>query len=112
MAFVEARIADDERIAMSVAEISPTADREFCTWMTTFVLDPGRYIVAVDYQRVLADCAAKRRMVAAYLEVESHPSWNYAAAADYMETVVRDIAGIYADHPDYREEWRELGPLT
>lgn len=112
VSFVEARIAEDERIATTVAAISPTDDREFCTWMTTFALDPARYIVAVDYQRVLADCAAKRRMVAAYLEVESHPSRNYAAAVDYMETVVREIAGIYADHPDYREEWRELGPLT
>lgn len=43
VAFVEARIAEDERIAATVAGISPTDDREFCTWMTTFALDPARY---------------------------------------------------------------------
>lgn len=107
IAFVEARIEDDERIAGTVAATSPTTDSRYSTWMTTFTLDPGRYIVAVDYQRVLAECVAKRRIIVAYREVESHPSANYAAAADYMEGVVREIAAVYADHPDYRQEWRD-----
>lgn len=106
VAFIEARLEEDERIATSVARISPTEDRTFCTWMATFALDPARYIVAVDYQRVLADCAAKRHIVAAYREVVNNASTNYAAAADYMEDVVREIAGAYADHRDYRDEWR------
>ena len=74
--------------------------------MTTFALDPARYIVAVDYQRVLADCAAKRRIIAAYLDVESHRSQNDLAAGNNMETVVREVAAVYADHPLYRDEWR------
>jgi hypothetical protein len=31
----------------------------------------------------------------------------YASAADYMETVVRELASAYADHEDYLSEWAD-----
>jgi hypothetical protein len=40
---------------------------------------------------VLAECAAKRRIVA------RHSQW---------ERTLRDLGAVYADHPDYRDEWR------
>jgi hypothetical protein len=104
--FLIARVDEDAQIARFVKRDSPTEDEQFCVWATPFDLDPDRLIVAIDYQRVLADCAAKRRIIEAYLEVVSHESPAYAAAADYMETVVRELASAYADHPDYEARWR------
>lgn len=54
---------------------------------------------------MLAECAAKRRVIAAYLEVNKHDSAHYAAAEDYMETVLLELASAYAEHPDYLPEW-------
>lgn len=76
-------------------------------WATAFSLEPNRLIVTVDYQRALADCAAKRRIVAAYLEAADHDFPTYAAADDYMEAAVRELASTYNDHEDYRSEWRD-----
>lgn len=60
VAFLIARIEEDERIADHVASVSPTSDTRFCLWATQFAFDADRVIVAADYQRVIADCAAKR----------------------------------------------------
>lgn len=105
--FLRERIDEDERIARFVAADSPTDDTSWCMWATAFTVDPDRLIVAVDYQRVLADVAAKRRIIDAYLEVRDHESSMYASADDYMETVVRELASAYADHEDYRAEWAD-----
>ena len=55
--------------------------------------------------RVLAECEAKRRIV--------EMQWHHLGVDDYawgMEEAKRQIlaelALPYADHPDYREEWR------
>lgn len=104
--FLIARVDEDAQIARFVKWDSPTEDEQFCAWATPSDLDPDRLIVAIDYQRVLADCAAKRRIIEAYLEVVSQEAPAYAAAADYMETVVRELASAYADHPDYETRWR------
>lgn len=107
VAFLRARLNEDEAIAQFVASDSPTAERELCMWATPFVIEPERLIVAVDYQRVLADLAAKRRIIDAYLEVRDHESAAYASADDYMETVVRELAATYSDHEDYRQNWAD-----
>lgn len=107
IAFLQERVDEDEMIAQLVESDSPTAETSWCMWATQFMIDPERLIVAVDYQRVLADAAAKRRIIDAYLEVRDHESTMYASADDYMETVVRVLASAYADHEDYREEWAD-----
>lgn len=43
--------------------------------------------------RVLAECEAKRRIV------EEAPLWGCG------RTMGKILAAVYADHPDYREEW-------
>lgn len=55
--------------------------------------------------RVLAECAAKRRIVEDYLsQLNSHQSgWDARTPKDYP---LRAIALPYADHPKYLEEWR------
>ena len=106
--FLKERIREDEWIAQFVAGDSPTDDVEFCMWATSFDrVDPNQLIVAVDYQRVLVEVEVKLRIVAAFNEVWDHDSPNYAAVADYMETVIRELASVYRDHPDYDAMWNE-----
>lgn len=66
IAFLRARIDEDEMTAQFVASDSPTDETSWCMWATPFTIDPDRLTVAVDYQRVLADVAAKRRIIDAY----------------------------------------------
>ena len=63
------------------------------------------HIARHDPARVLAECEAKRRVV--------EMQWHHLGEDDYawgMEEAKRQIlaelALPYADHPDYREEWR------
>ena len=83
--FLLARIAEDEREARSLIPFSRTV-----------VTSPWS-------ARVLAECEAKRRIVAAldYAERNGEPgvwhAWWQAAEL---------LALPYADHPDYRKEWR------
>jgi hypothetical protein len=67
----------------------------------------------VDPARVLAECAAKRRIVKdwqtwnhAALTTDYHANPNPSAYAHALHRVLQNLALPYADHPDYREEWR------
>jgi hypothetical protein len=56
--------------------------------------------------RVVAECEAKRRIL---LMAEQPPRWPGPAAPpdpDTVQAVLRYLALPYADHPDYRPEWR------
>lgn len=50
--------------------------------------------------RVLAECEAKRRIVERYAHLHDHGDSGDA------QWVLPLLALAYADHPDYREEWR------
>jgi hypothetical protein len=55
--------------------------------------------------RVLAECEAKRRIVERcdpHMTPEG-ATWEHEGLA--MD-VLGELASVYADHPDYREEWR------
>jgi len=99
--FLLARIEEDERIADHVASVSPPADSGFCVWATQFAFDPDRIIVAIDYQRVRAECAAKRRIIDMFRFKE--PS---TTTAETLKTVLRELASAHADHHDYQDDWR------
>jgi hypothetical protein len=53
-------------------------------------------------ERVLAECEAKRRIVQGVGVYGGRGSDE----AMYHEVVLSFLALPYADHPDYREEWR------
>ena len=56
--------------------------------------------------RVIAECEAKRRIL---LFAQDPQRWSPAAARadpETVEAVLRCLALPYADHPDYRPEWR------
>jgi len=52
------------------------------------------HIARWDPARVLAECEAKRRLIA------------LGEKDSYWDDVLRLLALPYADHPDYRDEWR------
>ena len=97
--FLEARIAEDEALATSA--IRDAEDRDLATWEVDALEIggslPGPQMTArFSPARVLAECAAKRAMV------ELSVNWDgYTRQTD----ILRTLAAVYKDHPDYREEW-------
>jgi hypothetical protein len=73
-----------------------------------------QHIARWDPARVLAECDAKRRIVDMVrpVAIAGGPAWTpETAAAEQgrlaaLDYVLRDLASVYADHPDYRKEWR------
>jgi hypothetical protein len=79
--FLEARLGEDEHGATHSAELP---------------------VPAADYhERTLREVAAKRRIVSRYSD----------ASVDEVILLledVRDLASVYADHPDYDQAWRPM----
>ena len=111
--FLLARIAEDEYAAN-------------LTYETAFVgtLEPSvkgsRYDLAVRMgpERVLAECAVKRTLVedaATYVDEFENESWRTedgdcagrvaGRARSWQDETLRTLAAVYADHPDYQQEW-------
>lgn len=94
--FLLARIAEDEAAASKAGSFTP--------WTATFQNDNYGHLT-VQPDRVLGECEAKRRIV----EMEPDCAFDrfQRVAWDYHhETTLRFLALPYADHPDYREEWK------
>jgi hypothetical protein len=73
-------------------------------YVGNFGMDLVAHISRHDPARVLAECEAKRRIVDEVRELNAEPNPPQALIlADY---ILQAIAGVYADHPDFREEWR------
>lgn len=120
-AFLLARIDEDEEDARDAS----ARDVEWCVqesraaegWGTyegdSVVLGAGKPLAVCDPQyggglvadhiarwdpaRVLAECAAKRRIVAQWQDYDGDSLWGW--------NVLRALALPYADHADYRPEW-------
>jgi hypothetical protein len=121
--FLLARIKEDEAAARA-AGVGAWEAGERCVWRespiaTLDIVTDGAagdggvetpeiadHIARHDPARVLAECEAKRRIVEyghrAALETEDRFAIYGLAIAD----VLRALAQPYADHPDWREEWR------
>lgn len=107
--FLEARIAEDEALAHAViATVTPDAWENPTKWGNFYPED----IAFWDSQtpnRVLAECAAKRTVVALADEVDAMDAqitaeWggpNRGTADD----ILKALAAVYASNPDYRQEW-------
>jgi hypothetical protein len=111
--FLLARIAEDE------AEVA-AFDKE---WKTTtvardvpqglaYITDTEYMSLLVDPSRVLAECEAKRRIVErhgrcgtgmGYCDDGGH-GWGGEDGLGCAD--LADLAAVYADHPDYRDEWK------
>lgn len=59
-----------------------------------------------DAERVLAQCAAYRGIVDRATRVIDNPETYDQTARDIAEDALLELARIYADHPECREEWK------
>lgn len=68
------------------------------------------HIVRHDPHRVLADVAAKRQIIqnCEWVNLDENRDFSdfMAGRAQEARTVLRRLALPYANHPDYREDWR------
>lgn len=120
--FLLARIAEDEVVAQAARpdEYLKTYGRSELKVGAT----DGYSHVAVTTTRVLAECESKRRVVdeaakvsglsvmvnversnIAYWDIDGD-DWAVPEEHDAGLRLLRLLALPYADHPDYREEWR------
>src|SRR3954471_23024435 len=116
--FLLARIAEDEAVAQAAVQTTERGGSEGWYWSnageavflggtSTPVVwgdeqsrPAGNHIARHDPARVLADCEAKRRIVALASDaLESERPGVLGAVAELL-------ALSYADHPEYDEEWR------
>ena len=115
--FLLARIAEDKRIAADAAAARGRQD-----WDVGGTGPPepaAEHVARHDPARVLAECAAKRRLVMACRD--SRPDLHFLGArppgmADFPLTpsdqhqlaalTLALLALPYADHHDYRQDWR------
>lgn len=112
--FVLARIAEDQAIAESVraerGDVRGDQTRSVQEWAE---FDSSEPHVAVGHDRMLAECAAKRKIIVEH-GPDSH-QWcigcHFGSDEERMYKIdecptKRMLAEPYADHPDYRPEWR------
>lgn len=68
----------------------------------------GEHIARHDPARVLAECAAKRAIIGLWSDPAHIGSFTGDWDAGYTEAAddaLRALAAVYADHPDYKQEW-------
>jgi hypothetical protein len=112
--FLRARLDEDEQTAReagnrrwlvqdNMIELWPEREDDgFMSWPTRA---DARHAARHDPARVLAEVEAKRRIIA-----EHHPVDPCDAHDASFDTIPCDtllaLASVYAEHPDYREEWK------
>lgn len=117
-AFLLARIAEDEEVAYGGAP-SPwrhgnwngeydgareVLDRHGEVTAATYYGGTHGHVLRFDPTRMLAECKAKREIVALY-DDSAHPDLH-ADAWTLMKAVLAQLALPYAGHPDYQQRWR------
>lgn len=111
--FLLARISEDEEPARDAhyegqrwvpeEESVVSLDRDLDVVMTLDRKRDAWFAANWSPARVLAECAAKRGIIRRAAINGDDWGDGYDAA---IEDVLRDLANIYGNHPDYREEWR------
>lgn len=100
--FLVARIAEDEAAAAAMPK------------STYFVLrnmdyraseSDGFGYVWTSIDRVLSECAARRRIVTTRLAIGNPDDATHAAVAAERTHILRALASVYVNHPDYQQEW-------
>lgn len=107
--FILARIAEKEAGASAhhrVLCMRTACDADDCVWGADEQEEMERQRVCTcGYPaRVLAECEAMRKVVAICFdehEMDDHPN-----ALLVRGRVLPSLASVYAEHPDYRAEWR------
>ena len=114
--FLEARIAEDESLAQAAIK-SHAPDEVWESELGSLNLWPEdiAFWASQTPYRVLAECAAKRAIIKQH--EQSGSRWEGFPRADKQVTycledqhaspcmTLSHLAAVYADHPDYQQEW-------
>jgi hypothetical protein len=117
VAFVEARLDEDERVAEGAAR---TDDGRGGAWVaaglrSTYDARVDDHIARHDPARVLRDVAAHRRLLAWYAEAlefeqRTMPAFQVPfVTREVLEKVLHTLAASWSNHPGFRPEWRSGG---
>lgn len=107
--FLLARIAEDEERAQFVArQIEGSNYTPFEQWKLSWHDEYD--LLCVEPSRALAECEAKRRIVEDFevLHADYRVTHDPTTEARRLQAriAMAHLAAVYADHPDYREEWK------
>lgn len=101
--FLEARIAEDEAAADGLLGVSHSPRTQVYIG-TEWVSSP------LTSERLLAEAAAKRAIMALADHVEG---MDYQITSEWggdidgtADDILKALAAVYADHPDYQQEWK------
>jgi hypothetical protein len=101
--FLLARIAEDEWVAEGARRTS--GGEWLPVWLDTpFDARMDDHIARHDPARVLAECEAKRRIVERCTPLSDMQVRRQTRAL--ATDVLCALASVYADHPEFQEEWR------
>jgi hypothetical protein len=95
--FLLARYAEDEEWAKTAGD-AYLRQHGLAAWLSE-PPTPGLF------SRVLADLEAKRQIVAMWQKANANREGT-SDIESVLDDVLRLLATPYADHPDYREEWK------
>lgn len=131
--FLLARIAEDENVARNhptpgpwkIAEVTGYREPRYQVGPVReddggLVATEAQYFERWQPARVLAECEAKRRIVEMHradgapvvdlLGMEYEFCWTCSDSGPDAQAwpcdTIKALAAVYADHPDYRDEWR------
>lgn len=123
--FLRARLADDEAAARSAAQHSGTWSIDETWWLEGIeheVVGNGEaychphnvaHLARHDPDRVLREIEAKRALIefaadatGLDMQVDSEFAGGPRAEPYIGDEMLRTMAAVYSDHPDYRQEWQ------
>lgn len=120
VAFIEARLAEDEAVAHAAGRYPP-GHNDGTTWhaaalQTSWDTRVDQHVARHDSARVLRETAAKRRLLMLRANAagavagawEGTPQRNRVVDHAYLEAitdVLAEVATAWSDHADYRAEW-------
>jgi hypothetical protein len=104
--FLLARIAEDEAAAREANKVGDRRGVE--VGGEVWACQSQGWHVGVSPARVLAECEAKRLIFGATWNLESFDFTTdaYRHIVGKQREIMHALALPYADHPDYRDEWR------
>jgi hypothetical protein len=122
------QIAEDERLARAAARLNDDEPEDLhwdtvvgrledAGWEREEVHRLDKHVVNFDPARVLAECDAKRRIIAQHDvdDGDCRTCFDPNTTNDWPENMVQQcwpcptlrlLAAVYSDRPGYREEWK------
>ena len=128
--FLEARISEDEHYANNARGLlgnpNPWSEwRTLTKWYDAISRADAMHIERQSPSRVMAECGAKRSIIAEHTPVDfsgigmkspnacsrcgadlNMHDWDWTEDSFPCQTL-RAVAAVYADHPDYQQEWSQ-----